>query len=176
MFGVNVNLCIVAVLVVAAGFYANALESQPYFLPSAEYASWSASNHIRVVTNANHTSHLVEFTILVDKPERQDVFWDLTLQVFQGTNASFQAKLGDVLWPPEFTAGAMGIKRRAYFQRISFAIVPEWISNSTIEFTQRRRPVSPSDIGVLFTPHVVRLIDMFDHASATFSTKTKPEH
>src|SRR4051812_15863707 len=69
-------------------------------LTAATFPAWRDSAHLLVVTN-HYTSNDIELTLLFEKPKSQDVYWNVRLNLCEGTNMMAQLTVGDELIGPE---------------------------------------------------------------------------
>jgi hypothetical protein len=154
-------------IISACTLSAFAYEPPPIDLSAAAFPPWRDSVHMLVVTN--YTSAGVDLTLLIEKPAPEDVYWNLHLNLFDGTNKMAELAVGDELLGAEVLAetGAklMGVKA---VQKFTLSIRSNSLAESTLNFTQRKRSPRPWEFGNLTAPTNVHLRDVVNGATGGF--------
>jgi len=139
---------------------------------SSDYPAWRDAIHLKVFTNSDNQR--IEFSVLLEKPKEENTFWNLHLEVHQGTNTVVSSDLGYFILAPLETARLSDPQlANKTVQQFSFSLDPYLITNSVIIFRKlyhnpSKNPLGPSDA---IYPHIVRVADM---CSASGSPKSSP--
>jgi len=140
------------------------LEPPVITVTSADYPAWRDAIHLKVVTNS-YSASLVEFSVLLEKPKGQNAFWDLRLDVHQGTNTIMSSALrSDILEPSVSIRLSDPQLANKTVQRFEFSIDRSLMENSTIIFYELDQAYKDS-IGSysMISPRIVRVSDMCPH-------------
>lgn len=152
-----------------------ALESPAIAISTAEYSAFCNSINLKVVTNRDE--QLVEFVLLLNKPAERNLYWNLNLNLYEGTNLIARSKLGCHVFAPNLSR-YLHDKQFAnkVVQQFSFSVDPYLITNSFVVFTQGYEMEKTAKFpGSAITPRVVQLYDMYSSFKSDTNNFTNVE-